>query len=83
MALQIGDTAPDFEAETTDGRVDNEERHRLIARYVDRIFRGENPANLPFYQPTNFLLTINLRVAKTLGITMPPALLVRADEVIE
>jgi len=63
--------------------VDNEERHRLIARYVDRIFRGENPANLPFYQPTNFLLTINLRVAKTLGITMPPALLVRADEVIE
>ena len=63
--------------------VDNEERHRLIAHYVDRIFRGENPADLPFYQPTNFLLTINLRVAKTLGITMPPALLVRADEVIE
>ena len=62
---------------------DNEERYRRIAGYIDRIFRGEDPSNLPFYQPTNFLLTINLRVAKALRLTIPPTLLGRADEVIE
>jgi putative ABC transport system substrate-binding protein len=62
---------------------DNEERYRRIAGYIDRIFRGEDPSNLPFYQPTNFLLTISLRVAKALRLTIPPTLLGRADEVIE
>jgi putative ABC transport system substrate-binding protein len=63
--------------------VDNEERHRMIARYIDHVLKGTDPANLPFFQPTNYLMTINLRLANTLGLTIPPTLLARADEVIE
>ncbi len=63
--------------------VDNEERHRMIARYIDHVLKGADPANLPFFQPTNYLMTLNLRVANTLGLTIPPTLLARADEVIE
>jgi putative ABC transport system substrate-binding protein len=57
--------------------------HRRLASYIDRIFKGANPSEIPLEQPTSYELVINLKTAKALGLTIPPSVLARADQIIE
>jgi ABC-type uncharacterized transport system substrate-binding protein len=86
VALALNNRIPAFSHHKSlakAGAVDFAERGREIADYVDKILKGAKPADLPVQEPDSFELVVNLKAATRLGITVPPRLLARADEVIE
>ena len=61
----------------------NDDNFRKAATYVDRVFKGAAPNTLPVERPTRYFLQVNLKTARALGLTIPPSLLLRADQVID
>jgi ABC-type uncharacterized transport system substrate-binding protein len=59
------------------------DQYRRAAGYVDRVLKGEKPAEMPVQAPTKYQMIVNLRTAKALGLTVPPTMLARVDQVIE
>ena len=59
------------------------ETYQQVAIYIDRLFQGTKPSDLPIWQPSKLYLVINLKTAKALGLTIPPSVLLRADQVIQ
>lgn len=83
LPASTGSTAGARDGYLVSYEIDFEDSFRHMAEYVDRILRGEKPANLPVQEPTKFKLAVNLKTARAIGLTVPSSLLVRADEVIE